>query len=407
MQDIRLIGLDLDGTVFDDAKHISPRNLAAIEAAVQAGIIVLPATGRTATGVPQAFTGIPGVHYALTSNGASVVDMRTGEHIVDQPFSLEDSLRVYDALKPFGGVFSLFVGGKSYATKADNDLIDVLVPENLRDYFRKTRIEVLDLRTVLQEKVGQVEKFSVMYPKVELRDEAWRAVLAACPDVEATTSLGSNIELNAPGVTKGSGLLALAEKLGVEVEFQEAAWDSLLIGIDTGRFDTVINSVSITDERAEKYDFSDPYYYEARRVVVRADDDSINAPEDLNGKKIATNTTNAFIPWYEENGAEVVGIDTSAEAIDLVLSGRADFLGISVPVLNAYLDEHPDAADKLKAAFVIPNSEDVIAIPVRKGEPEFLDAINAALAELREEGTLKEISEKYLGGDYTNSAYSN
>ena len=190
---------------------------------------------------------------------------------------------------------------------------------------------------------------------------------------------------------------ALAEKLGVEVEFQEAAWDSLLIGIDTGRFDTVINSVSITDERAEKYDFSDPYYYEARRVVVRADDDSINGPEDLNGKKIATNTTNAFIPWYEENGAEVVGIDTSAEAIDLVLSGRADFLGISVPVLNAYL----------KAAFVIPNSEDVIAIPVRKGEPEFLDAINAALAELREEGTLKEISEKYLGGDYTNSAYSN
>lgn len=82
-------------------------------------------------------------------------------------------------------------------------------------------------------------------------------------------------------------------------------------------------------------------------------------------------------------------------------------MGINVPVLNAYLQEHPDAADKVKEAFVIPNSEDVIAIPVRKGEPEFLDAINAALAELREEGTLKEISEKYLGGDYTNSAYSN
>ena len=198
---------------------------------------------------------------------------------------------------------------------------------------------------------------------------------------------------------------ALAEKLGVEVEFQEAAWDSLLIGIDSGRFDTVINSVSITDERAEKYDFSDPYYYEARRVVVRADDDSIQAPEDLNGKKIATNATNAFIPWYEEQGAEIVGIDTSAEAIDLVLSGRADFLGTSVPVLNAYLDEHPDAKDKLKEAFVIPNSEDVIAIPVRKGETEFLDAINAALAELRADGTLKAISEKYLGGDYTESAY--
>ena len=200
---------------------------------------------------------------------------------------------------------------------------------------------------------------------------------------------------------------ALAEKLGVEVEFQEAAWDSLLIGIDTERFDTVINSVSITDERAEKYDFSDPYYYEARHVVVRADDDSIHGPEDLNGKKIATNTTNAFIPWYEEQGVEVIGVDTSGEAIDLLLSGRVDFVGLNVPVLNAYLQEHLDAADKVKEAFVIPNSEDVIAIPVRKGEPEFLDAINAALAELREEGALKEISEKYLGGDYTNSAYSN
>lgn len=198
---------------------------------------------------------------------------------------------------------------------------------------------------------------------------------------------------------------ALAEKLGVEVEFQEAAWDSLLIGIDSGRFDTVINSVSITDERAEKYDFSDPYYYEARRVVVRADDDSIHAPEDLNGKKLATNATNAFIPWYEEQGAEVVGIDTSAEAIEMLLSGRVDFVGTSVPVLNAYLDEHPDAKDKLKEAFVIPNSEDIIAIPVRKGETEFLDAINAALAELRADGTLKTISEKYLGGDYTESAY--
>ena len=74
-------------------------------------------------------------------------------------------------------------------------------------------------------------------------------------------------------------------------------------------------------------------------------------------------------------------------------------------MLNAYLDEHPDAKDKLKEAFVIPHSEDVIAIPVRKGETEYLDAINAALAELREEGKLKEISEKYLGGDYTESAY--
>lgn len=226
MQDIRLIGLDLDGTVFDDAKHISPRNLAAIEAAVQAGIVVLPATGRTATGVPAAFTSIPGVRYALTSNGASVVDLQTGEHLVDQPFSLEDSLRVYDTLRPYSGVFSLFINGKSYATQADNDLIDTVVPENLRDYFRKTRIVVPDLREALQQYAGHVEKFSVTYTSVETRDVVWKAIQAHCPGVEITSSLGSNIELNAPGVNKGSGLLALAEKLGLHRDQVMAMGDS-------------------------------------------------------------------------------------------------------------------------------------------------------------------------------------
>ncbi len=197
----------------------------------------------------------------------------------------------------------------------------------------------------------------------------------------------------------------IAEKLGVEAEFVEAAWDSLLIGIDSGRLDLVVNAVSVTEERAEKYDFSEPYYYEARRVIVRAEDDSIQTEEDLDGKKVATNVTNAFIPWYESMGAEIVGIDTSGEAIELVLSGRADLCGTSVPVLNSYMAEHPDAEGKLKVAFVIPDSEDQIAIPVRKGETRFLEAVNQALAELREEGTLKELSEKYLQGDYTSSAY--
>ena len=199
----------------------------------------------------------------------------------------------------------------------------------------------------------------------------------------------------------------IAEKLGVEAEFVEAAWDSLLIGIDSGRLDTVANAVSVTEERAEKYDFSDPYYFEARRVIVRAEDDSIQTEDDLDGKKVATNVTNAFIPWYESKGAEIVGIDTSGEAIELVLSGRADLCGTSVPVLNSYMEEHPDAEGRLKVAFVIPDSEDRIAIPVRKGEARLLEAVNQALAELREEGTLQELSEKYLQGDYTSSAYEN
>ena len=78
MSEIRLVALDLDGTVFNDEKQISPRTLKAIRAALDKGVDVLPATGRTVDGVPRQFLEIPGVRYALTSNGASVVDLQTG-----------------------------------------------------------------------------------------------------------------------------------------------------------------------------------------------------------------------------------------------------------------------------------------------------------------------------------------
>ena len=116
MQDIRLVALDLDGTVFNDKKEITPRTLAAIRTACERGVAVLPATGRTASGVPEAFTAIPGVRYALTSNGASVVDLQTGEQLVNQPFKTEDALKIYDILAGGAGMMSIFIGGKSYTT---------------------------------------------------------------------------------------------------------------------------------------------------------------------------------------------------------------------------------------------------------------------------------------------------
>ncbi len=191
----------------------------------------------------------------------------------------------------------------------------------------------------------------------------------------------------------------IAEKLGVEAEFVEAAWDSLLIGVDTGRFDTVINQVSITPERQEKYDFSDPYYFNARTVIVRGDDDRIKSEEDLKGMKVATNLTNAYIDWLEGHGAEVVGIDTSGESIEMLLSGRVDFVNFSEVILNDYLKEHPDA--NLKVAFVIPNSEAQVGIPFRKGEERLVETVNGILQELRDEGTLKELSMKYFNADFT------
>ena len=211
MKDIRLVALDLDGTVFNDKKEITPRTLAAIRAACARGVAVLPATGRTASGIPAAFTSIPGVRYALTSNGASVVDLTTGEQLVNQQG---------------GGMMSIFIGGKSYTTRENAENHMDVVPENLKSYFRTTRIEVDDMHATLRTHAHEIEKYSLIYHDEAERDAAWRAIEAACPGVELTSSLPRNMEVNAPGVTKGSGLLALAAHLGLTRAQTMAVGDS-------------------------------------------------------------------------------------------------------------------------------------------------------------------------------------
>lgn len=193
---------------------------------------------------------------------------------------------------------------------------------------------------------------------------------------------------------------AIAEKLGVKVEFTEAAWDSLLAGVDSGRLDTVINAVSVTDERKEKYDFTDAYLYIPRQVVVRSDNETLKSWDDLKGAKVATSKASTTGQIYAEAGAEIVLIEGTDQAAQTVLSGRADFCNFDPPTLNDYMDEHPGA--ELKVAFMVPGLSEAYAIPIAKGQTELHDAVNKALKELRDDGVLKELSEKYLRGDYTN-----
>lgn len=215
MSKIRLVALDLDGTVFNDEKQISPRTLDAIRAALAKGVDVLPATGRTVTGVPRQFADIPGVRYALTSNGASVVDLRTGEKLVSMTFEVTQAEHAFDVLESFGGMLSVFINGQSYTTAENARSSMEMVPENLREYFRTTRNEVPDMRRLIKEHPHEIEKFSILYPTEDIRDMAWKAVAAGCPELEITSSVERNMELNAPGVSKGPGLMALAEQLGL------------------------------------------------------------------------------------------------------------------------------------------------------------------------------------------------
>ena len=205
---------------------------------------------------------------------------------------------------------------------------------------------------------------------------------------ESDTLVGYDVEVSR----------AIAEKLGVEPEYVESDWDSLFAGLDAGRFDIVCNGVEVTDERAKTYDFTTPYGYIHTALAVRKDNEDIKSFEDLKGKTTANSLASTYMELAESYGATVQGIDTLEETIQLLTAGRIDATLNADVSFYDYLNVHPDADFKIVA-----QTEEAshVAIPLRKGDASatLLEAINNAIDELRADGTLKELSEKYFGQD--------
>ena len=191
---------------------------------------------------------------------------------------------------------------------------------------------------------------------------------------------------------------AIAEKLGVEPDYVESDWDSLFAGLDAGRYDLVCNGVEVTEERAKTYDFTTPYGYIHTALAVKKDNDTITSFEDLKGKTTANSLASTYMELAESYGATVQGIDTLEETIQLLTAGRIDATLNADVSFYDYLNVHPDADFKIVA-----QTEEAshVAIPLRKGDASatLLEAINNAIDELRADGTLKELSEKYFGQD--------
>ena len=196
---------------------------------------------------------------------------------------------------------------------------------------------------------------------------------------------------------------AIAEYMGLEPEYVEGEWDGLFAGLDAGRYDIVCNGVEVTEERRKSYDFSEPYAYIHTALAVRSDNTDITSFEDLAGKTTCNSIASTYMTLAESYGAEVLGVDTLDETIQMLLSGRVDATLNADVSFYDYLNVHPDAQFKIVAQ--TPDASHV-CIPVKNdgNSDTLLAAINEAIESLRADGTLTEISEKYFGSDIATEA---
>ena len=191
---------------------------------------------------------------------------------------------------------------------------------------------------------------------------------------------------------------AIADELGVEAKFVETQWDGIIAGLDAEKYDAISNQVSITDERKEKYLFSEPYTYVYGAVIVAEDNEDIKSFEDLNGKDVALTVTSNWADVARNYGGEIVSTNGFSESIQLVLQDRADATVNDNVTFLDFKANQPDAKAKIAA---ISDEATESAILIRKGDEKLQAAIDGALKNLKEEGKLSEISVKYFGEDIT------
>ena len=193
---------------------------------------------------------------------------------------------------------------------------------------------------------------------------------------------------------------AVAEKLGVTPEYVTGEWDGLLAGVQAGRYDLMANGVGYTEERAQAYYYSDFYAFNRTALVVRGDNEEIKSMEDLAGKTTCNSANSTYQLLAEKYGATVKDVESLSGTIDELMAGRVDATLNAEVSINDYMREQPDADIKIVAF-----DEDVeqvgMIMPYGDSSAALRDAINQALAELREEGKLAEISTKYFGIDIT------
>lgn len=223
---IRLIALDLDGTLLNSAKEITPGTLEALHKAASKGVEIVPSTGRSLDGIPEEIAKLPFVRYALTLNGAVVANIRTREIVYQCNFSKDEALYLWKHIQKYDALCDCAIDGELYMERETFLRLEEYgqSPERIA-LMRKTRKEAFSIREMLLQANTKTAKMNLLFNDPQKRLSA-KYELEQIPFVEVSSSLDRNLELNKKGGNKGNGLLALAKYLGIAREQIMACGDS-------------------------------------------------------------------------------------------------------------------------------------------------------------------------------------
>ena len=214
----KLLGFDLDGTILTGEKKLTERTKKALEAAAASGMIVIPATGRPFAGVPKEIMEVRGIRYALTSNGARIIDAQEEKVLYEQPVPKEIAEKILDIYDKYDTLQEIYFQGVGYISESDLRRVDQMMESPaMAEYVRSTRKVVKSIRETMQELPGGVDKVHAIFANQTEKMQALRE-LEQMEDVTVTRALSNNIEVNAEGVDKGKGMLKLAELFGISRE---------------------------------------------------------------------------------------------------------------------------------------------------------------------------------------------
>lgn len=227
MKKIKMVGLDLDGTLLREDKSISERSRAAIAEAIRQGVVVLVSTGRPLTGVPEELKTFPGMRYLLVSNGARIVDLQEDKTLYESLVPMETAEKVLDVFDRYDTMQEVFFDGIGYINEEMYDHIgEYLTNPNMAGYIASTRRKTAGIRCKMKEMNRALDKVQGTFKSIEEKQGALKE-LSEIAGIEVTGALSNNIEVNNEGVNKGIGLVRLGEILGIKREEIMACGDGM------------------------------------------------------------------------------------------------------------------------------------------------------------------------------------